>query len=175
LVKGLGLTRRKAFLTRGDLTAPTRLRWPGTQRRVSWAVVATSAAVAIFALLAVASWPASGLGTARLTDLLPWVPVILACAAFNAFGEEVIYRSGPLATLVEVVGSTQALLLTSLWFGLAHYFGSIPDGTAGVVASGVLALLLGGAMLATKGLAMPWLMHVAVDTSIFISIALATV
>jgi membrane protease YdiL (CAAX protease family) len=175
LVKGLGMTRREAFLTPGNLTARTRLRWPGTQRRVSWAVVAPSVALVIFVLLAAASWPASGLGTTPLQRLLPWIPVILACAALNAFYEEVIYRSGPLATLVGVVGSTQALLLTSLWFGLAHYFGSVPDGVAGVVASGGLALLLGGAMLATKGLAWPWLMHVAIDTAIFISIALATV
>ena len=101
--------------------------------------------------------------------------MILACAAFNAFGEEVIYRSGPLATLVGVVGSTQALLLTSLWFGLAHYFGSMPEGPAGVVASGGLALLLGRVMLATRGLAWPWLMHFAIDTAVFVSIALATV
>jgi membrane protease YdiL (CAAX protease family) len=175
LVRGLGLTRREAFLTPGNMTARTRLRWPGTQRQVSWAVVATSAAVAIFALLAAASWPASGLGTTPLQELLPWIPAILAGAVFNAFGEEVIYRSGPLATLVGVVGATQALLLTSLWFGLAHYFGSVPDGAAGVVASAGLALLLGGAMLRTKGLAWPWLVHIAVDTAIFISIALATV
>jgi membrane protease YdiL (CAAX protease family) len=175
LVTGLGLTRREAFLTPGHLSARTRLRWPGTQRQVSWALVATSAAVALSALLAWASWPASGLGTTPPQRLLPWIPVILACAAFNAFYEEVVYRSGPLATLVGVVGSTQALLLTSLWFGLAHYFGSVPDGVAGVAASSGLALLLGGSMLATKGLAWPWLVHVAVDTAIFISIALATV
>jgi membrane protease YdiL (CAAX protease family) len=175
LVKGLGLTRREAFLAPGDLTARTRLRWPGTQRQVSWAVVATSAAVVIFGLLAAATWPASGLATARIGDLLPWIPVVLACAALNAFIEEVIYRSGPLATLVGVVGSTHALLLTSLWFGLAHYFGSMPEGPAGVVASGGLALLLGRVMLATRGLAWPWLMHFAIDTAVFVSIALATV
>jgi membrane protease YdiL (CAAX protease family) len=175
LVKGLGLNRREAFLTAGNLGARTRLRWPGTRRQVSWAVVAVSSALVLSALLAAATWPASGLGTTPLQAVVPWIPVILVCATFNAFGEEVIYRSGPLATLVGVVGSTQALLLTSLWFGLAHYFGSIPDGAAGVVASGGLALLLGGTMLATKGLAWPWLMHIAVDTAIFISIALATV
>jgi membrane protease YdiL (CAAX protease family) len=175
LVRGLGVTRRQAFLAPGDLRARTRLRWPGTRRQVSWAVVATSAAVAIFALLAAATWPASGLGATSLQELLPWLPVILACAAFNAFGEEVIYRSGPLATLVGVVGSTQALLLTSLWFGLAHYFGSVPEGLAGVAASTGLALLLGGVMLATRGLAWPWLVHVVIDTAVFVSIALATV
>jgi len=174
LVKGLGLTRREAYLTPGIMSARTRLRWPGTPRHVSWAVVASSGAAVIFVLLAAASWPASGLGTASLPKLLPWIPVVLACAAFNAFGEEVIYRSGPLATLVGVIGATQALVLTSLWFGLAHYFGSVPEGPAGVVASGALALLLGGAMLGTKGLGWPWLMHLTVDTAVFISIALAT-
>ncbi|WP_186816618.1 CPBP family intramembrane glutamic endopeptidase [Cellulomonas aerilata] len=175
LVKGLGLTRHQAFVAPGDLTARTRLRWPGTQRRVSWAVVATSAALVIFALVAAAGSPASGLGATPLRDVLPWTPVILACAAFNAFGEEVIYRSGPLATVVGVVGPTQAVLLTSLWFGLAHYVGSVPDGLGGVVASGGLALLLGRAMLATRGVAWPWLVHVAIDTAVFVSIALATV
>jgi hypothetical protein len=49
--------------------------------------------------------------------------------------------------------------------------GSVPEGPGGVLQSGVLALLLGGAMLATRGLGWPFLIHFAVDFVVFASIA----
>ncbi|WP_280140577.1 CPBP family glutamic-type intramembrane protease [Geodermatophilus africanus] len=69
------------------------------------------------------------------------------------------------------LGPRQAVLMTSLWFGLAHYSGSVPDGFAGVLSSGLLALLLGGAMVATRGLGWPFVLHFAVDLVVFAWIA----
>ena len=117
------------------------------------------------------TWLDAGLEPAALAGLVPVLPLVIGCAAFNALGEEVVYRSGPLAALVGVVGPRQAVLLTSAWFGLAHYFGSVPEGADGVLQSGVLALLLGGAMVATRGLGWPLLIHFAVDLVVFASIA----
>jgi membrane protease YdiL (CAAX protease family) len=99
---------------------------------------------------------------------------VIVCAAFNAFGEEVIYRAGPLATLVGVLGSGHAILMMSVWFGFAHYFNSVPEGAIGVIQSGLLALLLGSAMVATKGLGWPWIIHFAIDAVVFASIAMAS-
>ena len=45
------------------------------------------------------------------------------------------------------------------WFGFAHYFGSVPEGALGVIQSGTLALLLGSAMVTTRGLGWPWIIH----------------
>jgi membrane protease YdiL (CAAX protease family) len=171
LVGGLRMTPREAFLTPGDMAAPSGLRVPGRSSGVSWAVLGPVAAAVLVALLATATWLGAGLEPAALERLVPALPLVVGCAALNALGEEVVYRSGPLATLVGVVGPRQAVLLTSLWFGLAHYAGSVPDGFAGVLSSGLLALLLGGAMVATRGLGWPFLVHFAVDLVVFASIA----
>ena len=171
LVKGLRMTPTEAFLRPGNMAAASRARLPGTSTRVSWAVLAPVAACALFALLATVTWLESGLEPAALARLTPLLPLVVGCAAFNALAEEVIYRSGPLATVIGVVGSRQALLMTSVWFGLAHYFGSVPEGFGGVLQSGALALLLGGAMIATRGLGWPVLMHFAVGLVVFAAIA----
>jgi membrane protease YdiL (CAAX protease family) len=136
---------------------------------VSWAVLGPVAAAVLVAVLA--TWLQAGLEPAALERLVLALPLVVGCAALNALGEEVVYRSGPLATLVGVVGPRQAVLMTSVWFGLAHYSGSVPDGFAGVLSSGLLALLLGGAMVATRGLGWPFLVHFAVDLVVFASIA----
>jgi membrane protease YdiL (CAAX protease family) len=171
LVGGLRMTPGEAFLTPGHLAAPSGLRLPGRSRGVSWAVLGPVAAGGLFALLATSVWLESGLEPAAWERLAPVLPLVIACAAFNALSEEVVYRSGPLATLIGVVGSRQAVLLTSVWFGLAHYSGSVPEGFDGVLQSGALALLLGGAMVATRGLGWPLLIHFAVDLVVFASIA----
>ena len=102
---------------------------------------------------------------------LPWLPLILLSAALNAFSEEVMYRAVPLGMLFPAVGPGHAIWLTSLWFGLGHYYGGIPSGPVGLVQAGLLALLLGKAMLDTRGLGWSWIIHVSIDTVIYIFIA----
>ena len=85
----------------------------------------------------------------------------------NAFGEEVTYRASTLGTLLPAVGPKHALWLTSLWFGLGHYYGGFPSGPAGLVQSGLLALLMGKAMLDIRGLGWSWIIHVTIDTAIY--------
>ncbi len=171
LVGGLRMTPREAFLTPGDMAAPSGLRLPGRLSGLSWTFLGPVAAAVLVALLGTATWLQAGLEPAALERLVPALPLVVGCAALNALGEEVVYRSGPLATLVGVVGPRLAVLLTSVWFGLAHWSGSVPDGFAGVLQSGLLALLLGGAMVATRGLGWPFLVHFAVDLVVFASIA----
>ena len=174
LVTVFRMTPREAYLTPGDMAARSTARLPGTSRPVSWAVLGPVAAAALFALMATVAWLQMGLGPAAWERLAPLLPLVIGCAAFNALGEEVVYRSGPLATLVGVVGPRQAVLLTSVWFGLAHYSGSVPEGFGGVLQSGVLALLLGSAMVATRGLGWPFLLHFAVDLVVFASLAVVS-
>jgi membrane protease YdiL (CAAX protease family) len=173
VVKGLGLTREAAFLAIGDMSAPSTIRLPGMRRGPSWAMVGSIATVVLFTMVAGVTWLDSGFGPGSLRRLAQILPLVILCAAFNAFGEEVIYRSGPLATLVGVVGPGQAILMTSVWFGLAHYFNSVPEGAVGVIQSGILALLLGRAMVTTRGLGWPWIIHMALDVVVFASIAMA--
>ena len=65
--------------------------------------------------------------------------------------------------------------MTPLWFGLGHYYGGFPSGSIGLVQSGLLALVMGKAMLDTRGLGWPWIIHVKVDSAIYSFITLTAV
>lgn len=167
VVLALGASRREAFLTPGKLTAPVQgLALPGG-RRLSWAVLGAVVSLLLGALFFLFLWtqdPALGAG---LGAALPWAPLILIAAALNAFGEEGLYRAAPLAMLLPAAGARQAVWLTAVWFGFGHYYGGIPSGPFGLVQSSLLALLMGKAMVDTRGLGWPWIIHVAIDTVIF--------
>lgn len=167
-----GLRRQELFLTTGDLNAPvTGLRLPGG-RRLGWAPFGTAVSLLLagsfFAFL-LGQIPG---GASVLVRALPWAPVILVGAALNAFAEEGMYRAGPLATLLAAVGPRHALWLTALFFGLGHYYGGFPSGPAGMVQSGLLAVLMGKAMLDTRGMGWAWIIHVAIDTVIYVVLAI---
>lgn len=171
----MGLRRRDAFLTAGDLNAPAgELRFSGRKKRLNWilfgAIITVLLAVLFFALLAAMN-PITPAGFA---SAIPWLPLVLLSAALNAFGEEAIYRAAPLAVLLPAVGARHALWMTAVWFGLGHYYGGIPSGPVGALGSGLLGLLLGKAMLDTRGIVWPWIIHAAIDTAIYLAIAIAS-
>jgi membrane protease YdiL (CAAX protease family) len=63
--------------------------------------------------------------------------MILLLASMNAFSEEMNYRASQLAVLQVVLSNRQALLLTTAYFGIGHYYG-VPYGIIGVHVAGVL-------------------------------------
>lgn len=79
--------------------------------------------------------PIARYGAARFTQvataLAAW-PVLLLFAVENALSEEFRFRCVLLATGVPVLGRGQAMLLTSVLFGLGHWFGH-PSGPTGIV------------------------------------------
>lgn len=169
----IGINRQQAFLTIGNLKAPLGGSNNSTnKRRLPWSIFGTVMAILLGGLF---FWFLSSQNPSAKLDIstvLPLFPLILASAALNAISEEVTYRAAPLGTLSPVVGPTHALWLTSLWFGLGHYYGGIPSGPVGLVQTGLLALLLGKAMLDTRGLGWSWIIHFVLDTVIYVSIAM---
>jgi len=168
--------RRAFFMTRGRLDAPIEpVRWLGIKAGGSWKTFgwifgcAAALAVLIPTLLAIAP------SKATMVKALPLLPAVLLFAAINAFTEEVYFRAGLLATLTEIVGKNQILLLTATFFGLAHWLNGSPPGLVGALMTGFLAWLLGKSMLETKGIAWPWLIHFLPDVMIFFSYALMRV
>jgi len=149
----MGAKREDIFLTLGDLKAPLGGQAPATRQRfLSWPVFGAVMSLllgGLFFLFLVSQNPAA---LSNLAAVLPWLPLVLLNAGLNAFGEEVLFRGAPLGTLLPAVGPKHALWLTSLWFGLGHYYGGIPSGPVGLVQSGLLALLMGKAVLDTRGL-----------------------
>jgi membrane protease YdiL (CAAX protease family) len=172
----MGAKRGDVFLAVGDLNAHLGGQGPSSDRKpaLSWSVLGPGMALfpggSFFAFL-VGQVPSS---LSNVSAVIPWLPLILLSAAMNAFGEEVTFRAATLGTLLPAIPPVHALWMTSFWFGLGHYYGGFPSGPAGLVQSGLLALLMGKAMLDTRGLGWPWIIHVAIDTAIYCFIALTT-
>ena len=173
----LGVTRREAFLGLGKMNAAVGGQAPTItrKRRLSWAVLGAAISIllaGLFFLFLVSQNPAA---VANISAAILWILLIFTSAALNAFGEEAQFRAAPLATLLQAVGPKHAIWLTSLWFGFGHYYGGFPSGPFGLVYSGGLALLMGKAMLDTRGLGWPWIIHVSIDTVIYIFMAATAV
>lgn len=171
-----GIERRAAFLTRGNLGAPVGGEVASGKKRVMrWSLLGPLMAISLGGLFFTFLVGQIPTGMSHLGAIIPWVPLILVSAALNAFGEEATFRAAPLATLQHAIGPGHALWLTSLWFGLGHYYGGFPSGPAGLVQSGLLGLLMGKAMLDTRGIGMPWFIHLVIDTAIYTFMALVYV
>jgi membrane protease YdiL (CAAX protease family) len=172
----MGSKRADFFLVKGDLgAAAAGVKLPGMKSAVSWRVFGPALALLLTILfVAIASTFVTPTAEA-FTEALPLVPLALVAAALNALGEETLYRAAPLSQLWPAVGKGQALLITSVWFGLGHFYGGLPPGVAGLVFAGLLAMLFGKAMLDTRGIAWPWILHFLADAVIYVFLAMAVV
>lgn len=83
---------------------------------------------------------------------MTWLPVIAAGALVNSAAEEFLFRHAAILASREVMGTTPAMLLTSLVFGLAHLTGN-PGGLTGVLYTGLFGLVCAHAMLRVRGFA----------------------
>ncbi len=159
--------RRAFFLAMGDPAAPTApVRWMGVGEGARWSSLGPILAVAItggtLAFLVLSGAPSID-GLARA---IPLLPVVLACAAVNAFNEEGTYKAGFLAVLLGPVGERNALRMVAASFGLAHFYG-MPYGIVGVVLAWFLGWILARSMLETRGLWWAWFIHFLQDVAIF--------
>lgn len=169
----MGLRPREFFLRVGDLAAPIRpvpaLAFPKAD---SWTRFGLIWGFGIAAVLGVVQFVVMRPSASAFVAILPMVPAILVYAAVNAVAEELAYRAPVLATARRAVGSGQALWVSAVFFGLAHYFG-IPGGFFGALASIFMGWILSKAMLETRGLFWPWLIHFLSDVVIFAFLAIA--
>jgi len=161
------------FMVKGRMDAPIEpTRWLGIKSGESWKVfgwiftAAAGLAVFIPTILGIAP---TGETVLRA---LPLLPVAVLLAGVNAFTEETYFRASLLSTLFEPIGKTHTLLITLVFFGLAHWLYGSPPGILGFLMTGFLAWLLARSMLETKGFLWPWIIHFVPDVVIFFSYAL---
>lgn len=102
----------------------------------------------------------------------PLIPVILLVAALNAINEELPYRAALLSQFLPAVGKNQALWITTVLFGVGHFYG-IPNGIIGVLMAGFLGWFMGKSILETKGIFWAWLIHFLQDIIVFSFLAMA--
>lgn len=167
----MGMTRQSLFLTVGKLDAPSRL--PLLNRTIPW----TSLGIALTFIVGVPV-VLYLIGILRpnfqmFQRAVTLMPLILIFAAINAFAEEFVFRSVLLARLVPAVGGEQALWMTSVRWGLGHWFG-MPPGPLGAVGATLLGLFLGKSMLETGGFFWAWLIHFIQDVVIFTFLIIGT-
>jgi membrane protease YdiL (CAAX protease family) len=176
LLGALGFRGRDAFVAVGDLNGRAGIPQPGrSDRQMVWTVLGPIAALGLFGLTAAFVFSSIDVAPDIASRAVPLVPFALLAAGLNAFGEEILYRAGPLAPLGRVVGRGHATWMLALWFGLGHFYGGIPSGVAALVFATATALLFTKAMLDTRGLVWPWVLHFAADAAIFIFLAIVAI
>jgi membrane protease YdiL (CAAX protease family) len=171
LLAAAGRTRGELYLRIGDLRAQAEIPLPVTTRRTTWPqlgiIVIVLVGIYLVFHVTVTRHPSS----AAVATLLEYSPVIVVAAAVNTFCEEFLFRNSLIAFLVPAIGRPQALWLTSLRFGIGHFYGN-PSGLIGVVGATLFGFVLGRSMVETGGSGWAWIIHFAEDVVIFALIAL---
>jgi len=165
--------RKDFFLVKGNLTAPVEpVRWLGIRAGEKWRTFMWIFALAAGAIVLIVTALSVKISPDALAKAVPLLPAALLFAAINAFTEEVYFRASFLSTLTESLGKNHTLLLSAVFFGLAHWIYGSPPGLPGFLMTGFLAWLMGKAMLETRGLLAPWIIHFVPDAVIFFTYAL---
>ena len=162
--------RSEFFLVKGQTDAPIEpVRWLGIGKGESWRVFGWIFAIAATIFVSIPTFLSLGVTSDSFLKAIHLFPAAILCAAVNAFNEEIYFRASLFATLVQVIGKTQAMWINVVVFGLAHFIDGSPPGIVGAAMAGFLAFLIGKGMLETKGLFWAWLIHFLPDVVIFIS------
>jgi hypothetical protein len=170
-----GRSFKEIYLVRGNVSAmaePSKLI--GMKKPEPWIRVGS-----VFAVIFSAGTVAFVLLSSRpsidmLMRVLPLIPVAVVIAVVNSFNEEFTLRAAPLSELVSAVGKEQALLMTTVFFGLGHFYG-IPPNLIGVALAGFLGWFLGKSILETRGFFWAWFIHFVQDVFVFTFLALAVI
>jgi membrane protease YdiL (CAAX protease family) len=161
---GSGLSRRELFLTRGNLRAPFSMPFGVSAISWSWWGPFLTLFLACPFVLHLMSTVRADLHLLRVA--LQGLPLAVVFSAFNAAQEEYRFRAVLLGRLAPALGPSHALCMTSVLFGLGHWFGH-PAGPIGVVMAGFAGFLWGKSMLDTRGFAWAWIIHGFQDVVIF--------
>ena len=170
-----GRSFKEIYLVKGNVSAiaePSRLI--GMKKPEPWIRVGS-----VFAVIFSAGTVAFVLLSSRpsidvLMRAFPLVPVAVVIAVVNGFNEEFTLRAAPLSELVSAVGKEQALLMTTVFFGLGHFYG-VPPNLIGVALAGFLGWFLGKSILETHGFFWAWFIHFVQDVFVFTFLAMAVV
>ncbi len=166
---GSGIGFRGLFLLKGTLNARSTLPWLESARWTWVAPIGILAfAVPLALQLTLTIRPNFQLLKAGATAL----PLALLFAIVNAASEEFRFRSVLLARLVPALGRTHALWLTSIQFGLGHWFGH-PSGITGALMASAAGFILATSMLDTGGFFWAFTMHGIQDVVIFVFLVMA--
>ncbi len=170
---GSGIGRRELFLVRGNPSAPAQpsrlhgLKEPTPWNRVARGWLPYYAIIAVI-VLGIQLRP----DVSQISRALIFLPAVVIAAAINAFVEEFVFRSAPLARLEPVLGPGQAIWMAAGWFGLRHYFGW-PGGPIGVLLTLYLGWWAAKSMIETRGFVWAFSLHFLGDVIIYAFLAMS--
>jgi len=128
-----GRKRGDFFLVKGKIDAPVEpSKLLGMKKPEPWTRIGSIFAVVFASVTLVYLMLNSPPSLEAVVKAIPLIPAALLIAVVNAFNEEFTLRAAPLSELWSVVGKPQALMLTSVFFGLGHFYG-VPSGPLGVL------------------------------------------
>jgi hypothetical protein len=168
-----GYRRSDLFLVKGKIDAlvePSKLL--GMKKPEPWTHIGKIFAIIFTVVTFISLMLAWRPSLDMFVRVPPLIPVALLLAAMNAFNEEFTLRAAPLSTLLPAIGKQQALLITTVYFGLGHFYG-IPNNVPGVLMSAFLGWFLGKSLLETKGFFWAWIIHFLPDALIFTFLAMS--
>jgi membrane protease YdiL (CAAX protease family) len=171
LLAASGRTRGELYVRIGDLRAPAEVPLPLTTHRTTWPRLGIIVIVVVGAYLVVHLAVTRHPSSAAIAALLENWPVVVVAAAVNTFCEEFLFRNSLIPPLLPALGRPQAVWLTSLRFGIGHFYGN-PSGPLGVAGATIFGFVLARSMIETAGSGWAWIIHFAEDLVIFALIAL---
>lgn len=166
---------KRAYLTKGDLFIKAeRIPWLGIDgNKITWlklsliSGILISAGTILLTLFTVTQVRLSH----GLTDLIPYLPIIIIFAILNSLCEGIVYRSAILSSFQGVLPKNTSVLIAAVLFGTAHYYGA-PGGIIGVIMASALGWYLCRSMFETKGFLTSWIIHFMQDVVIFTTLYL---
>jgi hypothetical protein len=168
-----GKSLSNVFLVKGNTAAPVEpSKLLGIKKPESWMRLGSIFALVFFLCTLVIMLVTTQPTLDTVIKTLPLIPTALLVAAINSFNEEFTLRAAPLSELMGVLGKQQSLLITTVYFGLGHYYG-IPNSAFGVLLASFLGWFIGKSILETRGFAWAWLIHFLPDAIIFIFLAMS--
>ena len=110
-------------------------------------------------------------GTKGSAGEIRYLLLALVLAAMNSFAEEMLYRGVLFGPLLRHVTANQAISMTAVLFGIAHYHGT-PSGFPGMALTFIAGWVFGLAMVETRSIVLPWFLHFVPDAVIYVTSAL---
>lgn len=160
-------TDYRSALNQGILEAPTEhFGWLGIPNGTHWSeALVTFLIFPLIATTLVVYFQILKKEDVPLVRVLQVFPAALLLSVFNSFTEEIIFRVIGIEGLANVLSISTLAILSGLWFGIPHYFGT-PGKIPGVLMAGFLGWVAAISILETGGFAVAWAIHFVQDVPI---------
>ena len=167
--------RSNFFLVKGDLRAIAMPIKGMVKNPIPWRKFALQFGIYMTLGLIIFLFVAGGIPSKEnIIKILPIFPLILIFAAINSLYEELNFRAAIISTLKNELTSDQALWISSVYFGIIHFYG-VPYGIIGVLLATFLGYIIAKSMIESKGFVYAFLLHIIQDIIIFVFLAIGSI